>query len=278
MNNSSLLTRIKSGEIHLWMINPLKVTDKRLLDLYRTELNEEERNKVDRYRFEKHQHDALITRIFIRDILHHYTGGVRNRFEFTKGEHGRPDLSPSTPLQFNLSHTQELIICAVAYQQESETEFLLGADCEHIDRNNDIINIADRYFSPSEVEELFSLPSSQQRSRFFDYWTLKESYIKACGQGLAIPLDSFSFHIQDQQANYELNQIKQDILLSFAPSRNDDGKYWQSRTLYLSDRHRVSLSWKSDQIKNRKQTLSFFQSTPLVQFNEIELAQNTLFV
>lgn len=262
---------IADNEIHIWMINPLQHTCSSTLVKYRNLLNQEEKEKVDRYKFKKHQHDALITRAFARDTLEKYLPISAENICFSKGEHGKPDLLPSQALTFNLSHTEELIICAISKNVE------LGIDCEHIDRNNDILNIADRYFSPSEVEELFSLPEEKQRSRFFDYWTLKESYIKACGQGLAIPLDHFSFHIPDQQASYAVADIKQGISLSFSKERQDNSKLWQSWLAYPSNSHRLAISVKSPTIQPPAH-LKFFTSVPLSHFQEIKLDQHTLFV
>jgi 4'-phosphopantetheinyl transferase len=53
--------------------------------------------------------------------------------------------------------------------------------------------VAERFFSPLEVDALRRLPDHARRDLFFRYWTLKESYIKARGPGLAIPLDAFWF-------------------------------------------------------------------------------------
>jgi 4'-phosphopantetheinyl transferase len=58
------------------------------------------------------------------------------------------------------------------------------------------IEVAERFFAPAEVRALHSLPSDERTQRFFDYWTLKESYIKARGLGLAIPLDRFGFALE----------------------------------------------------------------------------------
>ena len=243
VNIETTALQIPENEIHIWLINPLHHKNPATLKEYRSYLSQDEKDKIDRYKFAKHQHDALITRIFARDTLAKYLNCDLPDIVFSKGEHGKPDLSPPQPLQFNLSHTNSLIVCAIS------TEVELGVDCEYIDRNNDILNIADRYFSPDETQELFSLPSEQQRSRFFDYWTLKESYIKACGQGLAIPLDQFSFHIEDEQAHYANNEIKTGISLSFSTQRNDTPALWHSWLCYPSPSHRLALSIKSDSIK-----------------------------
>jgi phosphopantetheinyl transferase len=55
------------------------------------------------------------------------------------------------------------------------------------------LDIADHYFSAVESAALTALEPSWRHLRFFEYWTLKESYIKARGMGLSIPLDKFTF-------------------------------------------------------------------------------------
>lgn len=61
------------------------------------------------------------------------------------------------------------------------------------------IKIADRFFSKEEVEDLYKIKKSERLKYFFDLWTLKESYIKADGRGLNIPLNSFSFRVIDNE-------------------------------------------------------------------------------
>lgn len=69
-----------------------------------------------------------------------------------------------------------------------------GVDVEDLKRStNTAYEDICRYFSTREIEDLLELPEKQKKQRFFDYWTLKESYIKARGMGLSIPLDKFSF-------------------------------------------------------------------------------------
>ena len=102
--------------------------------------------------------------------------------------HGRPeilDAPPGTPdLRFNISHTDGLIACAVTIGRE------VGVDVEHIGRHL-THDVAGRFFAADEVTDLRGLPFEDQQRVFFDYWTLKEAYIKARGFGLALPLGEF---------------------------------------------------------------------------------------
>ncbi|MEM8593301.1 MAG: 4'-phosphopantetheinyl transferase superfamily protein [Pseudomonadota bacterium] len=152
---------------------------------------------------------------------------------FDTGEKGKPYLSNGhQPLHFNVSHTHNLIALALSQH------YAIGVDVEHTLRNSDTINIADRYFSCHELEELHALPIAQQENHFFDYWTLKESYIKACGVGLSIPLDSFSFHV-DRSTDSLINS---NVRLTFREDRNDQTDHWHSSLLQLGDVHRGALS------------------------------------
>ena len=76
----------------------------------------------------------------------------------------------------------------------------MGVDVEDTERSGETVEIADQFFSPLEAAALRALPADRQRARFFDYWTLKEAYIKARGMGLAIPLEQFSFLLDDWPA------------------------------------------------------------------------------
>ena len=70
----------------------------------------------------------------------------------------------------------------------------VGVDVEHIGRHL-THDIAGRFFAPNEVTDLRTLPEDDQQRVFFDYWTLKEAYIKARGFGLALPLGDFAFKL-----------------------------------------------------------------------------------
>lgn len=274
---------LAKNEIHIWMTKPQELLgNDALLSRYSTLLNAEEKVKQQRYKFAKDRHDALITRAFIRDLLSYYADVDPQDWQFDKGEKDKPEvINAPLPLRFNISHTKNLIVCAVTLTDD------IGCDVENTSRSNDVLAIAERYFSKEETTELFALPVEQQRNRFFDYWTLKESYIKAWGLGLAIPLADFSFAISDTvQMTNDMFAIKSDISLSFATHREDEPQIWRSWLMYPTiaidelQEHRIALSLRTQSLsdkglptlesnQNTDYQLRFFNSLPLIGYQEI---------
>ena len=91
----------------------------------------------------------------------------------------------------------------------------LGVDVESLDRATS--HVAEDFFAPIELAALRALPEAEQRERFLEYWTLKESYIKARGMGLALALDGFWFRFDplvlevangDDPERWELAQLR----------------------------------------------------------------------
>ncbi|MFB4330818.1 4'-phosphopantetheinyl transferase family protein [Paenibacillus sp. CR_12] len=121
--------------------------------------------------------DALAHRM-LRDKL----GRERTNMEIIRNAYGKPFLKDHDNLHFNVSHSGQWVVCAVGYEP-------VGIDVEKME--NIDMDIAKRYFHKTEFNALLNCPPSERLSRFFDLWTLKESYIKAVGKGLHLPLDSF---------------------------------------------------------------------------------------
>ena len=157
--------------------------------------------------------------MLVRTALSHHGGIDPRDWSFGAGEHGRPFIAgPVQPdLDFNLTHTEGMIVCLVASIPGA------GVDVEFLPRRNDTAGVARHFFAPQEQA---GLPE-----RFFDYWTLKEAYIKARGKGLALPLDGFWFDISGAEP-----------VIAFDERIPDDPARWRFQTLSLSPEHLCSVA------------------------------------
>ncbi|MFA0442747.1 4'-phosphopantetheinyl transferase superfamily protein [Vibrio sp. 10N.222.51.C12] len=179
-------------------------TEAELTGVITSWLSDEELHKVNRYRKQDSQVQALFVRGFLRAILSQYSDIKPAQWRFEYGDKGKPRLcskqKQQTGLDFNLSHSKDHLLIGVL--QSHHREHTLGVDIEHARQGTDIYSIMSHYFANSEVQELMRLEKNAQRERFFDVWALKESYIKATGKGLATSLKRFYFDFSNQQRQH----------------------------------------------------------------------------
>ena len=219
---------ISPATAYLWFSFLEEIQDEKLIAEYRRLLPSSERDKLGRYRFDRHKKRYLVGRALIRTVLSSCTGVAPDQITLARETHGRPYLALSSqgqPLQFSLSYTDGLVAAAVV------VEGRVGIDVEYINRNTDCLEIAHKYFSPSEYTELQQLPEIQMRERFFELWTLKEAYVKAQGLGLSLALNEVNFNFSD-------NHSDQITLTSVTISEE---KFWQVRLLSPSTEHKAAL-------------------------------------
>lgn len=221
------LLPLHAGQVHVWIAEPGQVHSPRLLEAYRALLDEQEQQRHLRFRFEHLRLLYLVAHALVRTTLSRYEPLEPAAWRFLAGARGRPEVAPGLPrLRFNLSHTEGMAVCAVAREED------IGVDVEDSERRGQTAEIAEHYFAPSEVAALRALPPEQQRPRFFEYWTLKESYIKARGEGLALPLAHFAFHLEPGRQPR----------IRFDPRLVDDERAWRFVQLWPSRRYPVALA------------------------------------
>jgi 4'-phosphopantetheinyl transferase len=225
-------------EVHLWHLDPLR-QDAAALDACRALACEEERRRELRLRLEWARRLHIATRALVRTRLSLYTGVAPAEWRFEAGRWGRPEIvSPRGFgwLRFNVSHTRGRVACALARDAE------VGVDVESTQRSGNLLDVAHRYFAPREVEELFALPEAERLSRVFDYWTLKEAYIKARGMGLALPLSRFAFLLGEPGP----------IRIQLDPSLDDDAGLWQFEKLPWPPQHQLAVAVKRGVAADRR--------------------------
>jgi 4'-phosphopantetheinyl transferase len=210
--------------IDLWLAYYQELDDEIHEARLRALLSEAERAQEPRYFFADDRKCHLVTRALVRTVLSRYAPVAPCDWAFDKNEYGCPHIAPdilaacaeAQGLRFNISHTRGLIALAVTRNRA------LGVDVENMATRAVSLGIADRFFSPVEVADLGQVPAHAQQDSFFEYWTFKESYIKARGMGLSLPLDRFSFHYPDANA----------VRITIDPSLDDDAgrwSFWQCR-------------------------------------------------
>ena len=174
---------LETGAVHVWRISLDQPYE--TLERFRRTLEPEELDRAGRFHFEKHRRHFIVARGFLRSVVARYLKTQPESLRFSYSVYGKPELASEHVLRFNLSHSHEVALLAVALDAE------LGVDVEHIRSDFASDDIARRFFSRAEVEAFNALPREEQVAAFFRCWTRKEAYIKAIGKGLSQALDAF---------------------------------------------------------------------------------------
>ena len=171
-------------ELHVWAV-PLH-GDPEPQDAL---LSPAERERLDRFRIADHRRRFQIGHGALRAILGGYLGVDPRGIEFRRGPRGKPYLAAEGPF-FNLSHSGKLALIAVGGVE-------LGLDLEKVRHLERFDEIGRRHFSESEFAALDALEGDARQLAFYRCWTRKEAYIKALGEGLSMPLDTFDVSLCD---------------------------------------------------------------------------------
>ncbi|MDJ0660069.1 MAG: 4'-phosphopantetheinyl transferase superfamily protein [Crocosphaera sp.] len=183
---------INPQEVHIWKKN-LEQPSINVQNGFQM-LNEAERNKAQRFRFEKHQKRFTIARSSLKHILSLYLSISPQEIEFEYNDYGKPQLLEqinNINLQFNVSHSENIAIYGITCR------YLIGVDVEYIRPMLEADNLAKRFFSEKEFEYIRELSPEEKDKGFFRLWTAKEAYLKAIGQGISGGLDKVEISIDE---------------------------------------------------------------------------------
>ncbi|PYT03886.1 MAG: 4'-phosphopantetheinyl transferase [Acidobacteria bacterium] len=177
---------LSRDQVHLWKIR-LNRAESDILPLKQT-LTPDELARAGRFFFERDRRRFTAARGQLRLILGRYLGTRPGDLQFSYGDCGKPFfIQPASgpSIKFNLSHSGERALLGVTLDRE------IGVDLEQIHSLEDADVIAERFFSPGENARLLAVPREERLQAFFCCWTLKEAYVKATGDGLVRPTQSF---------------------------------------------------------------------------------------
>jgi 4'-phosphopantetheinyl transferase len=177
--------------VHLWR---LSVAQTRIsFDYHLSLLDEEEKFHAARFHFRQDREQSILARASLRLLMARYTGFAPERIRFKKNQYGKLFLQyPESPVQFNVTHSGDCIIHAITREAE------IGVDVETV-RDSGSLGSISSYFATGEQAWLDATAHEARDDAFFMLWTCKEAYIKALGQGLSKPLDSFEIGIVNNE-------------------------------------------------------------------------------
>jgi 4'-phosphopantetheinyl transferase len=177
---------IPSHEIQVWSAS----LDRPLCLIHEFEgtLSDDERQRANRFRFDIHKRRFVVGRGLLRAILADYLEIRPCEVRFAYGLHGKPMLHQNefeNSVHFNVSHSGSHALYAISRDCE------VGVDLEYVRPLTDVEQIAEHFFSSTEFSAFQTVPAFQRLTAFYNCWTRKEAFIKAIGNGLTQPLDSF---------------------------------------------------------------------------------------
>ena len=167
----------------------------------------DERERAGKFRYAEHRQHYIVARASLRRLLAERLRIAPRAVEFVETKYGKPRLAPvhgSSDVEFNLSHSGILALYAFTSGRA------VGVDVELIREVPDADDLAERFFSPTEIASLRALPPDQRSLAFLACWTRKEAFIKGLGLGLSCPLDAFDVTI-DPDAPARITRIEEGI-------------------------------------------------------------------
>ncbi|ACV61822.1 4'-phosphopantetheinyl transferase [Desulfofarcimen acetoxidans DSM 771] len=164
------------------------------LDRIASRLTPERQERIRKFVSKEDARRSVLAELMLRQIILESLGLSGKEISFGANSYGKPFLVGIGDFHFNLSHSGEWVVCVTDNAP-------VGIDIEMIRPVE--YNIARKFFLPAEYGDLMAKNEAERLHYFFSLWTLKESYIKARGEGFARPLDSFSIRI-DEGGNVRL--------------------------------------------------------------------------
>ena len=172
----------------------------------------ERRRRIDRLRFPKDRCRSLGAGMLLRRAL--AEAGIDGT-DFVYGDHGKPRLAGDLGVHFNLSHSGDRAMCVIC-------EYRVGCDVERIGRRS--AGVAERFFAPEEYSAIMAAPEEERDAAFTRLWALKESFLKATGLGLTLPLSAFTVCLGEEGVT-----VRQDVDANryrfFEPEPGDGYRY-----------------------------------------------------
>ncbi|MCK5394685.1 MAG: 4'-phosphopantetheinyl transferase superfamily protein [Gammaproteobacteria bacterium] len=237
LTGDNLLSRL-DDEAHVWVCYPDEIKNLEILQAYRLILSTQENARQQRFRFEQDKHQYLVSHALVRKVLSRYCEIPPEKWVFTTNQHGRPEIASSIDcpaLRFNLSHADGMAVCVVTLRKHC------GVDVENTERQSRLLPLARRMFAQQELDVLLDTDDDEIGNKFFQYWTLREAYVKALGTGLGGSSKQFYFKVHEQTSVVDI---------CFANDYAENNADWRCVLLEPSEKHQVAVIVQLEQEKS----------------------------
>lgn len=190
-------------------------------------LSKEEKSRALKFHLLRNQREYVSAHALTRVLIGASRGGDGCDLTIGTGEFGKPFILDGKGPHFSLSHCDGLVACATSH------DLNIGLDVES-STHEAYLDIAQRFFTPTENAELMALPAAARPARFRQLWTIKEAFIKATGAGLSQPLDSFSIQFDPSRIGF--------------PDSGSDSKFseknWHFYHQAITKHHTLAIAWQ----------------------------------
>ena len=150
--------------VHVWRTD----LGAEVTSLRRSEQNlsaDERARAAARFRFARDRERFIAARGLLREILALYLSTTAWQLSFGYNAHGKPFLAGHSALRFNVSHSLDAVLVAVAHERE------VGVDVERVRNGVAVEEIAETVFSARERYALSCLGGEAKRMAFLRFWT-----------------------------------------------------------------------------------------------------------
>ena len=176
------------GEMHVWHITT-NVTPAAFLE-YKNVLTEKETARISFFKFKEAKDTYVASQGALRMLISKYLGISPDLVRLGRRKKGKPYSIDNPNLNFNISNSGKTAVIAFSYDSE------IGIDIEEIRHLSDLDELITRNFTAREIKFITAKTVDKMR-RFFRFWTVKESYLKAIGEGMRLTPDNLEFAIEN---------------------------------------------------------------------------------
>jgi 4'-phosphopantetheinyl transferase len=257
-----------SSALQLWLAYPGDLAEPATEEACTAILDDAERARAARFRFDRHRREYLATHALTRVALSNAHGLPPQSWSFSVNKYGKPSPIPECGLRFNQSNSVELAVCLIARPDAwpgAAAAAEVGVDVESFARAEEIVSLAARVFSAAERAQLAALLAADRPDRALSLWTLKEAYIKARGMGLSLPLQGISFLFDGpntdgpEATRFENGPLA--IRFEVAPEIDDDPRRWRFCRFDHAG-HRIALAVEANAAPSPEIALDIYEVRP----------------